>query len=465
MKRKMFLGIFLGLIASAVVALSLQGGPRKPNIILILADNLGYGNLGSYGQKQILTPNLDRFAAEGIRFTEAYAGSTVCAPSRCSLMTGVHTGHARIRGNKADIRGEGLRGAEAGLRADDITIAEVLKKAGYRTGIFGKWGLGGPGTDGQPNDQGFDEWFGFLDQLHAHNYYPQHLWDNRHEVFILGNHGGAKKAYSHDLFTQRALSFVERHHDKPFFLYLPYTIPHPNNEVQKITGDGMEVPDYGLYKDKAWPNPEKGFAAMVTRMDSDIGKLMALLKRLEIDEDTIVFFMSDNGPHGEGGHNPDFFDDNGPLRGIIRVLYDGAIRVPALARWPGKIKPAQVNDHIWASWDFLPTMAEIAGVSPPSGLDGISFLPTLLGKPQKSHEYLYWEFQFRGFSQAIRMGDWKGVRVGSRSRPLELYNLKKDIGEQNDVAAHHPDIVKKIVGMMDSAHTDSSDYPIQEARF
>jgi arylsulfatase A-like enzyme len=432
---------------------------KKPNIIFILADDLGYGDLGCFGQKRIKTPHLDNMAEEGMRLTQHYAGSTVCAPSRCVLMTGLHTGHCLVRGN-----------ARVPLRPSDITVAELLKQAGYKTGIIGKWGLGEPDSTGIPNRQGFDYWFGYLNQRHAHNYYPAYLWRNqekvqlKNEVRDVNPPGGVatkRVEYSHDLFAEEALAFVERSKDGPFFLYLAFTIPHANNEAGR---EGMEVPDYGIYKDRDWPEPQKGHAAMITRMDGDIGKLFAKLKELGIDDNTFVFFSSDNGPHREGGNNPDFNDSNGPLRGIKRDLYEGGIRVPTLARWPGKIKPGSVTDHISGFWDFLPTCADLAGFEPPKDIDGISMLPALLGKPekQKQHEYIYWEFHEQGKKQAVRMGDFKGVRLNAAKNPdgpIELYNLKTDIGEKNNIADKHPDVVAKIQQYMKQARVPSKDWP------
>ncbi len=434
-------------------ALSAQTTTSKPNIIFILADDLGYGDLGCYGQKRIQTPNIDRIAAEGVRFTQVYAGDTVCAPSRCALMTGKHTGHCRIRGNRND----------AFLEPSEITVAKVLKQAGYRTGIFGKWGLGGAGSPGVPNLQGFDEWFGYLDQRHAHTYYPDHLWENQHEFYIPKNFSMTRE-YSHDLLTPYAINFIEGSRKNPFFVYLAYTIPHANDELGAATGNGMEVPDFGPYKDENWPTPEKGFAAMITRMDKDVGKLMASLKSLGLDENTLVIFTSDNGAHKEGGHDPEFFHSHGDLRGIKRDLYEGGIRVPTMARWPGKIKAGQVSDQVWAFWDFLPTAAELAGATAPSGLDGISMAAALLGKKQRNHEYLYWEFHERGFSQAVRLGNWKGVRVGARSRPIELFDLSTDPGEKRDVAAQNPEIVAKFAQLMKTARTDSKEFPVVDAK-
>jgi len=440
--------------AAAAAALShlpacrrLQAGKaaraRRPRIIFILADDLGYGDVGCYGQQRIRTPHLNRIAAEGLRFTQAYAGSTVCAPSRCCLMTGHHTGHARVRGNQRHP-----------LRPEDLTVAEVLRNAGYATGIFGKWGLGEPDTTGVPNRQGFDEWFGYLNQAHAHNYYPDYLWDNETKVALDG------KTYSHDLFTTRALDFVTRHAKEPFFLYLAYTIPHANNELGRETGDGMEAPSDAPYSNENWPKQQKSHAAMITRMDADIGRLMALLQEIGIDDDTIVLFSSDNGPHREGGNDPDFNDSNGPLRGIKRDLYEGGIRVPTLARWPGRIEAGRTSDHPWAFWDFLPTAAELAGARTPEGLDGLSVAPVLLGGMAPRHEYLYWEFHEGGYKRAVRMDDWKGVKLAP-DQPMQLYDLGKDLGETNDLAEEHPDVVAILEGMMAEAHVDSEHYPIQ----
>jgi arylsulfatase A-like enzyme len=435
-------------------------GPGKPNIIFILADDLGYGDLGCYGQETIQTPNLDRMAAEGMIFTDFYAGSTVCAPSRCCLMTGVHTGHAWIRGND-----------RVPLRPTDVTVAELLKQAGYTTGIVGKWGLGEPETTGIPNQKGFDHWFGYLNQLHAHNYYPDYLWRNEekvplaNEVRPVNPPGGVatkRVQYSPDLFTADALEFVTENQHGPFFLYLAYTLPHANNEAGR---NGMEVPSYEPYGDKRWPAPQKGHAAMITRMDRDIGRLLALLKSLGLDEKTLVLFSSDNGPHKEGGADPDFFDSNGPLRGTKRDMYEGGIRVPLIARWPGRIAPGSGTGHVAAFWDFLPTCCELAGVTPPADIDGLSFLPTLLDRPdlQQKHLYLYWEFHEQGKKQAVRMGRWKGIRLNvakDPDGPIELYDLDADPGEEQDVAVEHPDIVRRLAELMKTARTSSAHWPL-----
>ncbi len=423
----------------------------RPNIIFILADDLGYGDLGCYGQRTLRTPCLDRMAAEGMRFTDAYSGSTVCAPSRCALMTGLHTGHCRVRGN-----------ALVPLLPEDVTVAELLKGAGYATGIVGKWGLGEPDTTGIPNRQGFDHWFGYLNQAHAHNYYPEYLWRNEEKVELTGNLNGARAEYSHDLFTQEALEFVHVHAQEPFFLYLAYTIPHANNELGRETGDGMEVPTDGPYADRDWPQPQKSHAAMITRMDRDIGTLFSLLGELGIDQDTIVFFTSDNGPHKEGGADPAFFHSSGPLRGFKRDLYEGGIRVPMLVRWPGMIQSG-VSDLPCAFWDFLPTACQIGGATPPEGLDGQSVVPSLFGRPQERRAPLYWEFHERGFEQAVRHGQWKAVRHGI-GKPLELYDLATDLGETRNVATDQPAVVAEIEECLKTARTDSKEFPVKAKR-
>ncbi|MHC4623880.1 MAG: arylsulfatase [Planctomycetota bacterium] len=438
---------------------------RQPNIIFILADDLGYGDLGCYGQKEIKTPNIDRLAAEGMRFTQHYAGSTVCAPSRCVLMTGLHTGHCRVRANSRVL-----------MEPEDVTVAKVLKNAGYVTGMIGKWGVGHPPPPGDPARNGFDYFFGYLNMMHAHNYYPEFLWRNEDKVVLDDNQLAARYrgeqgwswrqgTYSHDLFTEEALRFVDVFRKEPFFLYLAYTIPHANNEGGRHIGNGMEVPDYGIYKGRDWPEPQKGHAAMISRMDRDIGKLLAKLRELGIDDNTLVMFSSDNGPHKEGGADPAFFNSWGPLRGYKRDLYEGGIRVPLIARWPGRIKPASVTDHVSAFWDFLPTAVELAGAQAPAQIDGISMVPTLLGRPdkQKKHDFLYWEFHERGGKQAVRMGNFKAVRLSVHKNPngpLELYELTNDIGEKQNVADRHPDVIAKIEAYLKTARTDSANWPL-----
>jgi len=450
---------FCGRLMIAVVVLSMMFGQTvasaegtgrrpKPNVILILADDLGYGDLGSYGQKFFQTPNLDRMAREGLRFTQFYAGSPVCAPSRASLMTGLHQGHAFIRGNM-DVNNQ-----RVSLRPKDVTMAEVFKSAGYRTGIIGKWGLGEPETSGIPNRQGFDYSFGYLNQNHANNYYPDYLWRNEERVNL------PKGTYSHDLFTQEALDFIGRERSRPFFLYLAYTIPHAHNELTKKTGNGMEVPTDAPYSNQSWPSPEKNYAAMITRMDTDTGKILALLKELKLDDDTIVIFSSDNGPQSkdEGGYDQAFFDSNGPFRGIKRELYEGGIRVPLIVRWPGRVRAQQTSDYVAAQWDLLPTLARVAGVRPPAGIDGISILPVLLGQRGPNHASLYWEFHEGGYAQAVRRGRWKAVRHGVLG-PIELYELQTDVGETRDVAAKHPEIIRSIALAMKREHVESENWP------
>jgi arylsulfatase A-like enzyme len=432
--------------------------PARPNIVFILADDLGYGDAGCYGQQLIQTPNIDRLAAEGRRFTQFYAGCTVCAPSRCSLLTGLHTGHAWIRGN-----------ALVPLRPQDRTVAEVLKPAGYHNVIIGKWGLGEAGSTGIPNRKGFDEWFGYLNQKHAHNYYPEYLWKNETKYPLTGNVEtdgvSTKRAqYSDDLFTREALEFLGRAHEQPFFLYLAYTIPHSNDEAGE---NGMEVPSDAPYSDKPWIQRHKNRAAMITRMDADIGKIMQKLKDGGLDEHTIVFFTSDNGPSFEGGGDPVFFHSSGPFRGFKRDMYEGGIRMPMIVRWPGQVEAGTVSDQVWAFWDFLPTAAELAGAKIPSGIDGVSMVPTIVGakrvgRDQQQHEFLYWEFHEKGFHQAVRMGDWKYDRYPRR--PAELYDLKKDPGEKENIAKQHPEVIVQIETYLQSARTNSPNWPVRSPK-
>jgi arylsulfatase A-like enzyme len=425
----------------------------QPNMVLILADDLGYGDLGCYGQRQIQTPRIDRLAAEGIRFTQFYAGSTVCAPSRCVLMTGLHTGHCHIRGN-----------ARVDLRPEDVTVAEVLKVAGYTTGLVGKWGLGQAGSEGVPTRQGFDEFFGYLDQHHAHNYFPAFLWRNETRVPLKnvvpgdGEFGSGvaseKKEYSPDLMIREALSFIERHKDGPFFLYFASTLPHANNEAGK---KGMEIPDYGQYRDRDWPEAQKGHAAMISRLDADVGRILDRLHDLKLDENTLVVFSSDNGPHREGGNDPNFFDSNGPLRGIKRDLYEGGIRVPFIVRWPGHAPAGKGSEQLGWFADFLPTAASFAFATIPDKLDGDPLHSEIHGawNGNGMEPTFYWEFYERGSAQAVRMGKWKGVVKQLGGDRVELYNLSTDIGETQDVSRDHPEIVAKIRSVTQQSHTPS----------
>jgi len=443
------------LVAACLLAApaAADSGSARPNIIFILADDLGYGDVGCYGQKVIKTPNVDRLAAEGLRFTQCYAGSTVCAPSRCALMTGLHNGHCRVRGN-----------AQVPLEPSDRTVAELLKAAGYATGLCGKWGLGEAGTTGHPNKKGFDFFLGYLNQTHAHNYFPDYLWKNDDKVSLpnVVEKGVATKraVYSPDLIVKEAAGFIEANMDRPFFLYFAPTLPHANNEAKK---EGMEIPSDAPYTAEAWPQPQKNHAAMITRLDADVGKVLDKLKELKLDDHTIVFFASDNGPHKEGGADPAFFHSSGPLRGYKRSMTEGGIRVPMVVRWPGHVKPG-MSDFVWAFWDFLPTAAELAGARAPAGIDGQSVAPVLLGAGAvKPHEFLYWEFHENGSKQAVRTGDWKAIRsrVGG---PLELYDLGKDPGEMEDVAAKHPEVVAKVETYLKTARTESKEWPLRAGK-
>ena len=447
--------------APAVMARGLAAS-RPPNIVFILADDLGYGDLGCYGQKLIRTPRLDRMAAEGLRFTQFYAGATVCAPSRCVLMTGQHLGHCHVRGNAAGAM------IEQSLRKEDATVAEALKQAGYSTALIGKWGLGEMDEPGHPLNKGFDYFFGYLNQVHAHNFWPEFLWRNREQVKLSnvvekapkaygGFHGGwakVRKEYSQDLLMKEALGWIDSQKNNPFFLYLALTLPHANNEATPALGDGSEVPDYGIYAAQDWPNPDKGQAAMISYMDRDVGRLLDHLRKLGLAENTLVIFSSDNGPHNEAGHNPARFNPSGPLRGMKRALTEGGIRVPTIAWWPGRIQPGRVSDHAGYFGDFMATACELAHARPPAGIDSVSFAPELLGQPgrQKEPEFLYWEFYEQGSAQAVRWGKWKGIRAPMRKGPLELYDLSLDPGEKYNIVRTYPEVAKRIVEMMERAH-------------
>ena len=457
-------------------ALSIVGATagETPNVIFILADDLGYGDIGCYGQRLIQTPILDRIAAEGVRFTQFYAGSTVCAPSRGVLMTGKHVGHATVRGNAGGPRADNIASRGQTLRADDVTIAASLKKGGYATALIGKWGLGELGSGGEPTRQGFDYFFGYLNQHHAHNYYPAFLTRNetliplKNEVPGEGPFGDGvatkKVEYSADLFADEALKWIEEKKGGPFFLHLALTTPHANNEAGRTLKNGQEVPDLGPYADRDWTGPNKGQAAMITRMDSDIGRILALLKKLDLDRKTLVVFTSDNGPHKEGGNDPAFFNASGGLRGIKRDLYEGGIRVPFIARWPGTIAPGQVSRHVAYFGDVFATLTDLAGLQAPANLDSISFAPTLLGQPDKQarHEFLYWEFHEGGTKQAVLLGaNWKAVRTSPTAK-LELFDLATDPAESRNVAGDHPEIADVIEAYLRTARTESADWPIRE---
>ena len=452
-QARIVLGAGLAMLALELPAQTPAGARPKPNIVFILADDLGYGDLGSYGQTVIKTPNIDRLATQGMRFTQFYAGAPVCAPSRNVLMTGQHVGHATIRGNdKVD------------LQPEDVTVAAVLKSAGYTTGLVGKWGLGSEGTAGAPNAKGFDYFYGYLDQTMAHNYYPTYLMRNTERVPLrnvvpnAGPYGqgvaSVKLDYSADLIGDEAVKFLRDHRSRPFFLYFAPTLPHANNESRP---DGMEVPDYGTYASEAWPATAKGFAAMVTRLDDQVGRLLAELTTLGLEDNTLVIFASDNGPHAEGGHIPAFFKSSGPLRGQKRDLYEGGIRVPFIARWPGRIPAGATSDHPGYFGDFMATAAEISGGNPPAGLDSLSFLPAMTGASpsQKKHEFLYWEFYEGASAQAVRFANWKAVRSPMFTGKIELYDLATDLGEKTNVAEAHPDLITNAARLMQEAHVPS----------
>jgi len=441
---------------------------RQPNIIFILADDLGYGDVGCYGQKRIKTPNIDRLAREGMRFTDFYAGATVCAPSRCVLMTGYHLGHCYVRGNA----GQKDRSIQI-LRDEDVTVAEILKKAGYATALCGKWGLGEEGSIGVPNKQGFDYFFGYLNQHHAHNYYPAYLFQNEQRYPLknivpgegdFGRGVASEKAeYSPNLITAAALKWIEQNKDRPFFLYYAPTLPHANNEGGK---EGMEVPALGQYAQSDWPPQQQAHAAMISHLDADVGKLLDLLARLKLDENTLIFFSSDNGPHREGGNDPDFNNSNGPLKGIKRDLTEGGIRVPFIARWPGRISAGATSEFIGGFQDVMPTLADLTGASAdvPQNTDGLSIRPTLLGQPdqQQQHDELYWAFYERGGAQAARAGRWKVVQQPYHS-PVRLYDLASDIGEDRDVAAEHPEIVAKLTESMRASNQPAENWKFPKA--
>ena len=464
--RRLFLSVVAGLTCLALTSVRAQNPAQgvRPNILLIQADDLGYGDLSAYGQAQFATPSLDRLARDGIRFTNYYAGSTVCAPSRAALMTGLHTGHGWIRGN-----------GDIPLRDEDVTLPMVLRDAGYRTAVIGKYGLGGPGTTGQPDRKGFEYSFGFLDHRHAHRQYTDHLYRNSQRIEVDLN-----RDYVNDLFTRETQEFISRADPKPFFVYLNYTVPHaelrvPADSLEPLAGKFPETPFVNPKADarpagatvdgaslgyRSQPTPRAAFAAMIQRMDRDIGRLLDLLAERKLDRTTLVMFISDNGPHREGGADPAFFRSSAGLRGIKRDLYEGGIRVPHIARWSGTIPAGRVSYHAWAHWDVLPTLAELAGGKAPAGIDGKSMAEALRGRSQPAQEFMYWEFHERGFQQAVRMGNWKAVRQ-KKDAPLELYDLPDDPHEQIDVAAAHPDVIARIEKYLAGARTESARWPVK----
>ena len=438
---------------------------RAPNIVLILADDLGYGDIGCYGQQVISTPQLDQMAKEGLRFTHFYAGATVCAPSRSVLMTGQHHGHTRVRGNAGATNPE----AQA-LQSADITVAKVLQQAGYRTALVGKWGLGdvGAAETGLPRKQGFDYFFGYLNQRHAHNHFPDFLWRNEERVKLpnvvtpVGGDGAgyATKAvqFADDLFADEAIKFVKENKG-PFFLYWSMVIPHANNERTRELKNGAQVPDFGPYAGKDWPDPDKGQAAFISRMDGYVGRMLTTLREQGLAENTLVIFTSDNGPHNESNHSLARFHPSGPLTGIKRSLTDGGIRVPFIAWWPGTVAAGKTTEHVGYFGDWLATAADLAQAKVPAGRDSLSFLPTLRGKPaeQQQHEFLYWEFHEGGFKQAaLYQGRWKGIRSGGPEAAIVLYDQQNDIAEKQNVAADHPEIEAKIAEYLRTARSESA---------
>ncbi len=453
---------------------------EKPNIIYILADDMGYGDLGCYGQKLIQTPNIDRLAAEGMLFTQHYSGGTVCAPSRSSLLTGQHTGNTFIRGNRSTTEG----GRD--LPSDVVTVAEILKEVGYTTGAFGKWGLGMMDTPGHPNKQGFDEFFGYLSQGRAHRYYPDYLIHNDEEYPLEGNDLINTVTYSQDVIQQKTLEFISNNKANPFFLYVPHLIPHaelavPDDSIFHIYDGQFEETPWGfnpsnnMYSGNDYgasnfhiagyapvEKPRATFAAMISRIDHHVGEILSLLEELGISKNTLVIFTSDNGPHIEGGADPDFFNSNDPFRGYKRDLYEGGIRVPMIAHWPGQIKEGTVSDHISAFWDVMPTLAEITGANLPDNTDGISFLPTLTGKKeQMQHNYMYWEFHEMSGKLAVRKGKWKAVRndvFNDRVSGIELYDLSTDPGESINLADEFPDLINEMREVMKTARTEAPEY-------
>jgi len=459
-----------------------HGSSSVPNIVLILADDQGYAELGCYGQKWIKTPNIDRLAKEGMRFTQHYSGNAVCATARCVLMTGKHTGHAYIRSNGNPKGLEDLREkfgwefpGQNPIPDEELTVAEVLKSKGYATAAAGKWGLGHFGTTGDPTTQGFDLFYGFNCQVHAHNHYPKFLWRNREKEVLPGNDRTLYgETYSQDKFVEVGLQFIRDNQDRPFFLYLPFAVPHLSIQVpeESLAQYKGKIPEHE-YEHRGYlkhPYPHAGYAAMISHMDRGVGSIVKLIDELGLAENTLIIFSSDNGPtyNRLGGSDSEFFQSAGPLRGFKGSLYEGGIREPMIARWKDRIAAGTETDLPSAFWDVLPTLAEIAGADAPRGIDGISFAPTLLGRPdqQVRHEFMYWEFPSYGGQQAVRVGPWKGVRQNMlrKGNPdplkIELYNLESDVGEQHDVAAEHPEIVAKIARIMREQHTPSELWPM-----
>jgi arylsulfatase len=473
-------------LAAACAAPDAPAPPARPNVVFFLADDLGYGEVGAYGQTKIKTPNIDRLAAEGMRFTDFYSGSPVCAPARGTLMTGLHTGHAFVRDNK-EMGGWEKDDPEGQLPlpAGTVTLPATLRDAGYATAAIGKWGLGGPGSTGQPNLQGFDHWFGYLCQRWAHNYYPDHLWRNQERYPLENEYFSAHQRldaapddpaaydqyrgpqYAPDLMIEDALAFIRENRDRPFFLYFATPVPHaalqvPADSLEPYLQEGWdEAPYLGQKGYLPHPAPRAAYAAMVSRMDRDFGRILALLAELGLDDRTLVMFSSDNGPTFNGGTDSTFFESAGPLRGLKQDVYEGGIRVPFIARWPGKVAAGATSALPAAFWDVLPTLADVTGAPTPPGLDGVSIAPTLLNEgTQPPREYLYWEFQG---NQAVRLGDWKAYRMKDTDA-VTLYDLATDIGETRDVAADHPDVVARVTEILRTGRTESAEFPLRRER-
>lgn len=484
MKHQRNFAIILSIFAiifSACNSKQASNDSTPPNIVYILADDLGIGDLGCYGQSIIKTPNIDQLAANGMQFTNHYSGCTVCAPSRSVLMTGQHTGHTYIRGNK-----EYLPEGQEPLNADAFTVAEMLKEAGYATGAFGKWGLGFVGTEGDPNKQGFDEFFGYNCQRVAHRYYPEYLWHNDQKVFLEGNDWSHTVTYGPDVIHKKVLDFIDTNKDKPFFLYYPSTIPHAELLVPEgdeflkqylgrfeetpYTGGNVENqktaaygPDLVIAGYSPQEHPKASYAAMVARLDKQVGEVVSKLKELGLEDNTIILFASDNGIHKEGGIDPEDFNSNGIYRGAKRDLYEGGIKSPMIASWPGKIEAGTSTDLISAFWDVMPTFADIAGVDKPKNIDGLSFLPTLLNMDdQEKHDHLYWEFHAQGGKQAVRQGKWKAVKLNClvpEETVVELYDLEKDPSETTDISSEYPEKVNELLKIMDQEHVENDVFP------
>jgi arylsulfatase A len=449
-------------LAATLLALASCAPKEKPNIIFIMADDLGWKELGCYGQTKIRTPHIDRMASEGMRFTQYYCGSAVCAPSRCNLLTGKHGGHAYIRNNHA-IRGDDPNEftGQLPIPASEVTIAETLKARGYATGCFGKWGLGAPGSTGDPLDQGFDRFYGYNCQRHAHNLYPRYLVDQRKKNMLEGNTRGLTgKHYAPQRIADEMLAFIRQRGDGPFFVYYATVLPHlalqaPEEEIAAYRGQWAEKP----YTGKSYlphPTPKSCYAAMITFLDKQVGRLFALLEELGLDENTVVFFTSDNGTTHLKQVDYTFFESVGPLRGLKGSLYEGGIRMPMIVRWPGRIAPGTVSEHVAAHYDVPATLMDVAGSRFAPEADGISFLPTLLGREQRPHEYLFWDFAGYGGQIAVRVGNWKGIKRDLRKNPnapLELYNLEEDIGETTNVADNHPKMAARLERIMREGRT------------